>query len=234
MPTPTDKLYAVAQGQQGFFTASQAVACGYPTANHGRQCRYGAWQREQRGSYRLTRFPPSPDGLYVLWSLWSRNRSGAPQGFFSHQTALSLFELSDLMPARLHLTVPPGFRRNAPIPKGLVLHKGRLEPADIELRQGYRVVRPLRAIADLLTEGTVDRTHLRDALRQALDRGLISRSDFRRHPARRELQSLLGDARREAGLRHGHRLPPGSGKPPDEPCPQGGRGRAAAAPPSCL
>ncbi len=33
---------------------------------------------------------------------------------YSLQTALALFELSDLMPWRLQMTVPQGFRRNAP------------------------------------------------------------------------------------------------------------------------
>lgn len=191
MKKPTDRLYAMAESQQGYFTAGQAVVCGYPTANHGRQCRHGVWQREQRGIYRLTRYPASLDGPYVLWSLWSRSRGGEPQGVYSHQTALSLFDLSDLMPARLHLTVPPGFRRNTPIPTALVLHKEPLTPAEIEQRQGYRVVRPLRTIADLLRTGAVERTHLFAALRQALDRGLISRTEFRRHPAHRELQALL-------------------------------------------
>jgi predicted transcriptional regulator of viral defense system len=41
---------------------------------------------------------------------------------YSHQTALSLFDLSDLMPSRLHMTVPPGFRRSAPIPGAIILH----------------------------------------------------------------------------------------------------------------
>lgn len=195
MQTPANRLYQVAEGQQGYFTAGQAVACGYPTANHGRQCRSGAWSREARAIYRLTRFPAAPDGLYVLWSLWSRNIAGEPQGVYSHQTALSIFELSDLMPSRLHMTVPPGFRRKAPIPASLVLHTAALAPDEVEARQGYRVTRPLRAVADLLRDGTEDLAHLRAALRQALDRGLIARSEFQRHPAHRDLQTLLTSSR---------------------------------------
>lgn len=193
MNKPTDRLYAIAESQQGYFTAGQAVVCGYPTANHGRQCRQGGWQRERRGIYRLTHYPVSPDGPYVLWSLWSRSRTGEPQGIYSHQTALSLFDLSDLMPARMHLTVPPVFRRNTPIPPALVLHKNQLTPAEVEQRQGYRVVRPLRAIVDLLGTGEVERTHLSAALRQALERGLITRTELRRHPAHRELLALLAE-----------------------------------------
>ncbi len=191
MKTSADRLFEIAEGQQGYFTAGQAVASGYPTANHGRQCRNGQWTREYRGIYRLTRFPASPEGQYALWALWSRGRAGEPQGVYSHQTALSLFDLSDLMPSRLHMTVPPGFRRNAPIPDALVLHVARLDKAEVEIRRGYRIERPLRAIADLLDEGAVDPAHLRAALRQALDRGLITRTEFARHPAHDRLQALL-------------------------------------------
>jgi predicted transcriptional regulator of viral defense system len=190
-----ERLYEVASGQQGYFTAAQAVKCGYPTPNHVYHVKTGSWAREYRGLYRLARFPISPEGSYVLWSLWSRNRAGEPHGIYSHQTALSLHELSDFMPSRFHMTVPPRFRRNAPIPKSLILHRAAIEPRDLESRQGYRVVRPLRAIADLLREGTVDRTHLRTALRQALDRGLITRSDFNSHPDHRALRALLGKRR---------------------------------------
>lgn len=47
-----------------------------------------------------------------------------PQGVYSHQTALTLHELTDVMPSRLHMTVPKTFRRGATIPKGLVICRG--------------------------------------------------------------------------------------------------------------
>ena len=139
MSNKEECLYQVSEAQQGYFTARQAVACGYPTSSHVYHLKVGTWQREYRGIYRLTRFPPTDHAQYVLWSLWSRNRQGVPQGVYSHQTALSLFDLSDLMPARLHMTVPPAFRRNSPTPKVLVLHRGGIVPDEMEERQGFRV-----------------------------------------------------------------------------------------------
>jgi hypothetical protein len=191
MNSTADRLFDIARAQQGYFTSSQAIACGYPSPNHVYHLRTGAWHREQRGIYRLSRFPEAPERQYALWSIWSRNRAGEPQGVYSHQTALSLFDLSGLMPARLHMTVPPGFRRRTPIPDALVLHVAPLPAADVEIRQGYRVTRPLRAIADLLRDGAVDPAQLRAALRQALDRGLITRTGFARHPDHNRLQALL-------------------------------------------
>ena len=186
-----ERLFEVAEVQQGYFTAGQAVACGYPTSSHVYHLKAGTWQREYRGIYRLTRFPAAEHGHYVQWSLWSRNRQGVPQGVYSHQTALSLFDLSDLMPPRLHMTVPPGFRRNAPIPAVLILHRGRIEPDEIEERQGFRVTRPIRAVADLLVDASVSPDHLRQALREGLKRGLITRAEIDGHDQRRALKQLL-------------------------------------------
>lgn len=195
MKTPANRLYEVASGQQGFFTTKQVLSAGYAARTHNYHVGTGAWIRECRGIYRLARFPVSPEAQYVLWSLWTRNRADVPQGVFSHQTALSIHELSDLNPAQLHLTVPTIFRRNSAPPAVLVFHLADLPEDDIEQRQGFRLVRPLRAIADLLREGTESRDHLRQALRQAMARGLITRAGLAQHPARREIETLLRGVR---------------------------------------
>ena len=185
------KFSSVLQAQQGYFTTKQAIAAGYSAQTHNYHVSTGAWIREYRGIYRLVQYPDSPEGHYVLWSLWSRNREDIPQGVFSHQTALSIHELSDIMPAKLHLTVPPNFRRNSELPKILQLHRAALCGRDIDQQQGFRVVRPLRAITDLLKEGTVSKDHLRQALHQASARGLITRPEIHAHPERPDIEALL-------------------------------------------
>src|ERR1039458_3305351 len=82
----------------------------------------GNWIREHRGIYRLALFPATDRPDLALWSLWSSNRKEEVEGAYSHQTAISLFNLSDLNPAKLHMTVPRSFRRNSQIPSILVLH----------------------------------------------------------------------------------------------------------------
>lgn len=191
MKSKADRLYGLAESQQGYFTSGQAVACGYPTSSHVYHMKTGSWLREGRGIYRLARFPESDDGQYVRWALWSRNRQGVPQGVVSHQTALALFDLSDLMPDRIHMTVPPGFRRNSAIPEVLVLHLGELAEGDVEVRQGYRVARPLKAVVDLLDDPAVSPGHLRQALNEGLERGLITRAEMEAHPRAKALKQLL-------------------------------------------
>lgn len=185
------RLFKIVEEQQGYFTTKQAVACGYVDQNHRHHVSSGAWIRVYRGIYRLARFPRFPEDQYSLWSLWSRDRDGKPQGVFSHQTALSIHELSDVMPAKLHVTVPPGFRRNTAMPGVLALHRAILPESDVELRQGYRVTRPLRTITDMLLDGSESHDHLRQALQQGLERGLIAQTELRKHPEHAVLQELL-------------------------------------------
>jgi len=114
----------------------------------------------------------------MLWSLWSRNRGEVRQGVYSHQTALSLYDLSDVMPAKLHMTVPKSFRRNSEIPRVLVLHFADLPQSDIAAVHGVRVTKPMRTILDLLEGGEIPPATLRQVLREALRRGLIRRNEI--------------------------------------------------------
>jgi coenzyme F420-reducing hydrogenase delta subunit len=72
------------------------------------------------------------------------------------------------------MTVPKDFRRNSEIPGILVLHYADLPKNDVQTAQGFRFTRPLRTILDLIEAGTVEPRFIRQALRQALDRGLIA------------------------------------------------------------
>ena len=53
------------------------------------------------------------------------------------------------------------------------------------------MVRPLRAVADLLREGTESRDRLRQALAEGLRRGSIARTELEGHPHRKVLERLL-------------------------------------------
>jgi predicted transcriptional regulator of viral defense system len=170
----SDALFEIAEGQQGYFTAKQAADAGYQLGSQAHHVKSGNWVRVERGIYRLARFPQSVDEQLVIYALWSRNRAGDPQGVYSHQTALSIQELSDVNPAKLHMTVPAAFRRRAKAPKVLVLHRASLAAKDVEQRQGFAVTRPLRAIADVAGAESVSRDIIEQALTEGRQRGLIT------------------------------------------------------------
>ena len=189
------RLFDFAEQQQGLFTTKQAKAAGFAENTHPYHVQAGNWVRERRGIYRLALYPAADRPDLVLWALWSRNRDEEVEGVYSHQTALSLYDLSDLNPAKLHMTVPSDFRRNSEIPGILVLHYADLPKSDVQAGSGFKFTRPLRTILDIIETGTVERNFIRQALRQAVERGLITRQQIRSaqmsEPARKIVQEAL-------------------------------------------
>jgi len=165
-------LYEIAAAQGGYFTASQALQAGYAYSQQHFHRERGTWLQIERAMFRLRDFPSTEHEDLIRWSLWSRDQKGAPQAVVSHDTALMLYELSDVMPARVHLTVPPGFRKKA-LP-GCVLHKASLTSEDVETWTGFRVTRPLRTLLDV-AGSPLSQEHLDRAVYDALERGLIRR-----------------------------------------------------------
>ena len=192
------RLYETAEAQQGFFTTKQAKAAGFAENTHPYHVQVGNWVREHRGIYRLAQFPQADRPDLVVWSLWSKNRNQETEGVYSHQTALSLHDLSDLNPSQLDMTVPTKFRRNSEIPGILVLHFADIPAVDVEAGTGFKFTRPLRTILDLMEADTVEHSFIRQALRQALHRGLITRQQIRSAQLADSARKLFADVLRRA------------------------------------
>lgn len=208
-----ERLYQVAQMQGGFFTARQARAAGYADNTHPHHVRSGNWVREHRGIYRLARFPLTARPDLMLWQLWAHNRRGEPQGTYSHNTALSLHGLSDVMPSRLDMMVPPGFQRMAAIPRALRLHGGRLAEDDIETIDGVRVTTPLRTLVDVIIADRLANDLQVQAVQEALRRGLVTPGQLdvvnTSRRARQRLDRVLKQVRdgRPTPIRDSRRIP---------------------------
>jgi len=127
----------------------------------------------------------------MLWQLWSRNRLDNLQVVYSHETALSFYELSDVMPASLHITVPHGFDRSTEISPVIVLHRNDLSEDEIGAIDGIRLTRPLRTIVDLISEGTLSPDLIEQAIKQAVERGLFTPDQLRSTEAPRRVSRLV-------------------------------------------
>lgn len=173
-----NKLFEIADRQQGFFTAKQALKCGYSRSNFHLNLDSNEWTQEGRGIYRLARYPVTDRPELVLWYLWSRNQKDIPQGVWSHETALDIHELSDIMSSKMHMTVPLNFRRRIEIPKILFLHHENLKESDVEIRQGYKVTTPIKTIIDVVNSGAIADNFIMQATGQALERGLILKDEL--------------------------------------------------------
>lgn len=178
-----DRLFEVADRQQGYFTSTQAEECGFHRSHFHRFIDSEEWVKEIRGIYRLSRYPVQDRSELVLWTLWSRNKQGVPQGVWSHETALDIYELTDVMPAKMHMTVPSGFRRSQAIPEVLVLHYHDLADEDVGMRRGYRVTKPLKTLIDVINNQSISLEQVELGVKQALSQGFISKREIQRNEA---------------------------------------------------
>ena len=187
LPSEAERaLFDLAQEQGGFFTSKQAAQIGYTANKRNYHIKAGNWIREYRGIFRLALYPPPERPDLVLWWLWSRGRDDAPRGVFSHMTALSLHELTDVNPAKIDLTVPPSFRKGTPIPSVLALHFADVRETERQTIHGVPVTRALRTIVDVWPTAGVPAAQLRAALENAQRTGTITRHELaeaRRNPA---------------------------------------------------
>lgn len=164
-------LTAVAATQGGYFTARQAADAGYDAPHLSYHLSAGNFERAGRGLYRIPTLPLSEhDDLIRLW-LWSRGRDDRPRAVVSHQTALALHDLAEFIPTTIHLTVPPGFRKQPP--PGCQLHTRRTEPEGTQSFDAIPVTTPLRTLQDLADAGSLPTEQFENAIIAAVQRGLI-------------------------------------------------------------
>ena len=164
------RLFDVAESQQGYFTSADAKKLGYDYPHQHFHVNQGNWIRVDHGIYRLKKFPAAKHEDLMHWWLWSRKKA-----VLSHETAAALYDLGDLLPAKIHLTVPANFRKR-PV-KNIVLHKSNLSDSEIEKREDLPVTSPLRTILDL-ARSHLDDERLAAVTRDAIQKGLVSRQQL--------------------------------------------------------
>lgn len=106
---------------------------------------------------------------------------------FSHVTALFLHDLSDALPARVHMTVPSSWRyARFAKPEHVALHVDTLATDDVQWLGHVPVTSPARTISGCIA-ARVDGSWIEHAIHQARRRKLISPAVASRlHRARRE------------------------------------------------
>lgn len=201
------RLFNIADTQAGYFSASQALEAGYSYRLQHYHAKQGHWRSEGHGIYRLDLYPSSPHEHLALLSVWSRDRSGKPQAAVSHESALDLHGISDVMPAYTHLSVPRGFRKQAL--SGVRLHKvlpsDGLCEAEIEHRDGFVVTTVLRTLVDVARDRRISPEHLQTGVYEAVWTGRLSASRLHQElDAAAEIddvrREIAGSALREASV----------------------------------
>ncbi len=168
-----DRLFEVAATQEGHFTTAQAANVGYSPQLLAKYLASGRITRIRRGIYRLVHFPAGEhEELVGVW-LWTER-----VGVFSHETALMLHGLSDVMPAKTHITLPSSWRsRRLRVPPGVVLHFSGIEEADRAWSGSVPVTTTARTLTDC-ADARVAPEFVRDAFEEATERGIVDRDSL--------------------------------------------------------
>lgn len=192
-------LERLAYAQEGYFTAAQAQEHGFSHQLLAHHARSGWIERVRRGLYRIRTYPASThEPIRAAWLALRPDRA-----IVSHESALELLDLADVLPNQVHLTVPREVRGLRP-PKGVLLHttKTRPEPGEIVTREGMPVSAPHRAIAEAAQFGTQP-DQVEAAVERALVRGLTTTRQLRDATANRgaRVRSLIERGIDRAGRR---------------------------------
>jgi predicted transcriptional regulator of viral defense system len=163
-----DTLLDRAFDQYGFITADDARLLGVDPQRLVDMERRGTLERVARGLYRFKVVPHTGREHLMGAVLWPRRT----RGVLSHDTALELHDLCDINPAKVHITVPRGYRINRDIPSTYAIHHRDLADSDRTLVEGIPVVTPARSIADAIATH-VDPKLIDQAINTAQRRGLL-------------------------------------------------------------
>ena len=166
------RLFELASEQGGYFTAVQARERGFSKALLAHHAKSGRFLRVRQGLYRLREYPSSPrEDVITAWLA-----TGKEVAVVSHESALDILGLSDVVPEVVHLTVPRA-RRYRSASKGVAIHTTtrRLGKSDVVIRDGMRLTAPARSIVDAAAAGTAPE-QITAAVGQAFDRGMATES----------------------------------------------------------
>lgn len=178
------KLYEIAESQAGYFTTKQAARAGYSRKDLSALAKRGKFSRMEWGIYRIALFPATPyDDLFIAVL-----KSG-PNAVISHASALSVYDLSDVLPGEVHVIIPKSrSRRRA----GIKYHTCKISKNEITSYQGLPITTEERTITDVMRNG-LDPNLVRQAIHQGIDRGMLTRKsllDQVRHSDKRTLAMI--------------------------------------------
>ena len=171
-------LETEAYGQHGYFRVAQAREHGISSQLLSHHVRQGRFDQVRRGLYRLRGFPSAEhDEMREKWMA-----VGTKKAVLSHQSALALLELSDVIPDAVHLLVGRrhrGLRR----PPGTVIHtRPDGEEVSSVWREGLPLTAPARTLVDVAAQLQPEQAEM--AVRQALGRGLLTAAELEKEAAR--------------------------------------------------
>jgi predicted transcriptional regulator of viral defense system len=164
-----ERLLEIAANQRGFVSTHDAATAGVAPVQLRKLAQRGRLERCAQGLYRLVAFPHRDNDELMRAALWADGR-----GVISHQSALRLWDLADVNPARIDITVPAPYRPRREGGGQYRIWVRSLDPQMIDYVADIPVVVPERAIVDAAWAGLQPR-FIEQAIRTARERRLFGR-----------------------------------------------------------
>lgn len=167
------QLWEVAVDQYGYVTSKDARRLGINVVELGKLAARRQIQKVGHGIYRFGQLPVTELDRYMLATLWANGR-----GVLSHETALDLYELCDINPSKVHITVNG---RHAPQRQDGEMYKVHLENielTDITRFEGIPIVTGRLAIEQCVRSGVAAKL-ISQSLTNGRERGAITKNEER-------------------------------------------------------
>ena len=187
------QLYQIAEDQAGYFSLVQAREIGLRRNQIYRDLKRGKFEKANQGVYRFVQFPASRfEEIHVAVL------SAGQHALVGFQSALYVYDLSDIIPDEIHLILPITSSRRRP---GIRVHTIQLTPGDISRLEGLPITSVDKTIIDCAFAHVEDE-QIRIAVFQSLRRGMTTRQKLIDQARNRSIriQELISKAVEEVEL----------------------------------
>lgn len=176
--TQYDAVVQVAADNHGLVRTEDAVDAGVAAASLRKMRAAGRIERVAHGVYRVLALPADRLTPYMEAVLWANGL-----GAISHASTLEMMELCDIIPRRIHITVPAAYNPRKGGGALYRVHRRTLPEAELTYYEGVPAVTVYRAIRQAIDVGE-DPDQLQTAIHNATRQGLLLRREASRSRAR--------------------------------------------------
>jgi predicted transcriptional regulator of viral defense system len=173
-----DILRELAGEHDGFFTTLEAGAAGVPSVIVAQLHKRGRVKRVAQGLYRFPRWPTSEFQQYQEAVLWPQVYRRLDYSLISHDSALEFYNLTQLNPSVIHVTLPEHTRIRRAAPSWIRLHFVAVSESDRRWEHRVSVVGIPRAIEDVAETRGLNVVH--QAVSEARERRLLREDELAR------------------------------------------------------
>lgn len=166
--TDIEKLREIAIDQHGMITAAQAKEAGVSLPSLSYLVKHQRIDRLERGIYRIPQVNPSANDRIAQALLWA-----GEDAVLSHDTALMAWNVCDINPTTIHVTIPKERRIQKPKHQSIEIHKDNIEKSLIKWWDGMPTVSLELAIGQSIDRG-VSSHIIEQAIQVGTSRGMIN------------------------------------------------------------